>query len=62
VHLAHVRDIVSSRVRTVMTTQVTTVDESASLEEAMEAMHRHNCRHRQAEELHHMQVYIHGAA
>ena len=32
-------------VRTVMSTQVTTVDESASLEEAMEAMHQHSCRH-----------------
>ena len=32
-------------VRTVMSTQVTTIDESASVEEAMEAMHRHNCRH-----------------
>jgi len=32
-------------VRTVMSTQVTTVDESASPEEAMEAMHRHGCRH-----------------
>jgi signal-transduction protein with cAMP-binding, CBS, and nucleotidyltransferase domain len=32
-------------VRAVMTTEVTTIDESASLEEAMEAMHRHNCRH-----------------
>ena len=31
--------------RTVMSTQVTTVDESASLEEAMEAMHQHGCRH-----------------
>jgi CBS domain-containing protein len=32
-------------VRTVMSTEVTTVDESASLEEAMEAMHQHSCRH-----------------
>jgi CBS domain-containing protein len=32
-------------VHTVMSTEVTTVDESASLEEAMEAMHRHSCRH-----------------
>jgi signal-transduction protein with cAMP-binding, CBS, and nucleotidyltransferase domain len=30
---------------TVMTSEVTTIDESASLEEAMEAMHRHSCRH-----------------
>jgi CBS domain-containing protein len=28
-----------------MTTQVSTVDETASLEEALEAMHNHNCRH-----------------
>jgi CBS domain-containing protein len=72
-------------VRTVMTTQLTTVDEAASPEEAMEAMHLHSCRHlpvtrsgdvvgflsmrdlmdfqlaRQAEELHHMKSYIHGA-
>lgn len=32
-------------VRTVMSTHLTTVEELASLEEAMEAMHRHNCRH-----------------
>jgi CBS domain-containing protein len=32
-------------VRTVMSTEVTTVDESASMEEAMEAMHQHSCRH-----------------
>jgi CBS domain-containing protein len=32
-------------VRTVMSTHLTTVEESDSLEEAMEAMHRHNCRH-----------------
>ena len=32
-------------VRTVMSTDVTTIDESASTEEAMEAMHRHGCRH-----------------
>ena len=29
----------------VMTTDVATIDESASLEEAMEAMRSHNCRH-----------------
>ena len=29
----------------VMSTQVATIDESASLEEAMEAMQSHNCRH-----------------
>ena len=67
-------------------TPVRTIDESASVEEAMEAMHQHGCRHlpvtragevagflsmrdvmdfllaRQAEELHHMKAYIHGAA
>jgi CBS domain-containing protein len=32
-------------VRMVMTTAVTTMDESASLEEAMESMHQHGCRH-----------------
>ena len=32
-------------VSAVMTTRVATVDESDSLEEAMEAMHRNNCRH-----------------
>jgi len=32
-------------VRIVMSSQVATIDESATLEEAMEAMHRHNCRH-----------------
>src|SRR5581483_8839366 len=32
-------------VRTVMTTEVATVEESATLEAAMEAMQRHNCRH-----------------
>jgi CBS domain-containing protein len=32
-------------VRSVMSTEVATVDESASVEEAMESMHRHNCRH-----------------
>jgi CBS domain-containing protein len=35
----------STPVRTVMSTQVSTVDEAASLEEALEAMHNHNCRH-----------------
>jgi len=29
----------------VMSTEVVTIDESASLEEAMEAMQSHNCRH-----------------
>jgi CBS domain-containing protein len=32
-------------VRDVMSTQVTTIDESASPEQAMEAMHQHGCRH-----------------
>jgi CBS domain-containing protein len=32
-------------VRSVMSTAVATIDESASLEEAMEEMQRHNCRH-----------------
>ena len=32
-------------VRTVMTTAVATIDESATLEEALEAMHGHGCRH-----------------
>jgi CBS domain-containing protein len=32
-------------VRAVMSTEVATIEETASPEEAMEAMHRHNCRH-----------------
>jgi len=32
-------------VKDVMSTEIATVDEAASLEEAMEAMHAHNCRH-----------------
>jgi len=32
-------------VRTVMTTEVATIDESAALGEAMDAMHQHRCRH-----------------
>jgi CBS domain-containing protein len=32
-------------VRAVMSTEVTTIEDTASPEEAMEAMHRHNCRH-----------------
>lgn len=35
----------STPVCTVMTREVATVDECASLEEAMEAMHRQGCRH-----------------
>ncbi|HZS51472.1 MAG TPA: CBS domain-containing protein [Bryobacterales bacterium] len=33
------------RVAEVMTPSPTTVDESATADEAMEVMHRHNCRH-----------------
>ncbi|MGA2268985.1 MAG: CBS domain-containing protein [Bryobacteraceae bacterium] len=32
-------------VKNVMSTDLVTIDETASLEEAMEAMHAHNCRH-----------------
>ena len=32
-------------VRQVMSTHLTTIEESATVEQAMEAMHRHNCRH-----------------
>ena len=32
-------------VKDVMSTDIATIDEAASLEEAMEAMHAHNCRH-----------------
>ncbi|MGA2195787.1 MAG: CBS domain-containing protein [Bryobacteraceae bacterium] len=32
-------------VRSVMSIDISTVDESATLEEAMEAMRQHNCRH-----------------
>jgi CBS domain-containing protein len=32
-------------VKDVMSTDIATIDEAASLEEAMEAMHEHNCRH-----------------
>ena len=35
----------STGVREVMTSDVVTIQEAASLEEAMEAMHRHGCRH-----------------
>jgi CBS domain-containing protein len=35
----------TTRVQAVMSTEVTTIEESASPEEAMEAMHRHSCRH-----------------
>lgn len=32
-------------VKDVMSTEIATIDEAASLEDAMEAMHAHNCRH-----------------
>jgi len=32
-------------VHRVMSTNLSTIEDSASLEQAMEAMHRHNCRH-----------------
>jgi CBS domain-containing protein len=35
----------STPVRQVMSTHLTTIEESATVEHAMEAMHRHNCRH-----------------
>src|SRR5580658_3622214 len=35
----------STPVRQVMSTHLTTIEESATVEQAMEAMHRHNCRH-----------------
>ena len=34
-----------TEVKDVMSTDIATIDEMASLEEAMEAMHAHNCRH-----------------
>jgi CBS domain-containing protein len=39
------RDPETTAVREVMSSNVATVEETASLDEAMEAMHRHNCRH-----------------
>ena len=39
------RDAETTPVRAVMSTEVATIDEAATAEEAMEAMHRHNCRH-----------------
>jgi CBS domain-containing protein len=39
------RDPRSTRVEEVMSTHLATVDETASLEEAMELMHTHGCRH-----------------
>jgi CBS domain-containing protein len=41
----HRLDPETTPVRTVMSTEVATIDEAATPEEAMEAMHRHNCRH-----------------
>jgi signal-transduction protein with cAMP-binding, CBS, and nucleotidyltransferase domain len=39
------RDAESTPVSAVMSTEVATIDEAATAEEAMEAMHRRNCRH-----------------
>ena len=39
------RDPERTPVGEVMSTHIVTIDESATLEEAMEAMHGHNCRH-----------------
>jgi signal-transduction protein with cAMP-binding, CBS, and nucleotidyltransferase domain len=39
------RDPERTPVGTVMSTDIFTIDESASLEEAMESMQSHNCRH-----------------
>jgi signal-transduction protein with cAMP-binding, CBS, and nucleotidyltransferase domain len=39
------RDPETTAVRDVMSTNVATIEESGTLDEAMEAMHRHNCRH-----------------
>src|SRR5580704_11670163 len=39
------RDAETTPVSAVMSTEVATIDEAATAEEAMEAMHRHNCRH-----------------
>jgi CBS domain-containing protein len=35
----------TTAVKDVMSTEIATIDEGASLEEAMAAMHAHNCRH-----------------
>jgi len=35
----------TTAVQAVMSTEVTTIEDTASPEEAMEAMHRHSCRH-----------------
>jgi len=39
------RDPDRTPVREVMSDEVVTIDEQASLEDAMESMHSHNCRH-----------------
>ena len=39
------RDPAATRVGEVMTKEVATIDNSASIEQAMEAMQTHNCRH-----------------
>lgn len=39
------RDLETTPVRAVMSTEVVTIEDSASIEEAMEAMHQRNCRH-----------------
>jgi CBS domain-containing protein len=39
------RDPETTPVRDVMSTEVATIEETASPEEAMESMHRHGCRH-----------------
>jgi CBS domain-containing protein len=38
-------DPAQTRVASVMSTDIVTIDETASLEDAMEAMQNHNCRH-----------------
>jgi CBS domain-containing protein len=38
-------DLEKTPVKNVMSTQLATIDESASVEDAMEAMHSHKCRH-----------------
>jgi signal-transduction protein with cAMP-binding, CBS, and nucleotidyltransferase domain len=43
--VAQGRDPLKTPVGEVMSTELSTIDESASTEEAMETMHRRNCRH-----------------
>jgi CBS domain-containing protein len=38
-------DLEKTPVKSVMSTQLATIDESATVEDAMEAMHSHKCRH-----------------